>query len=56
VLYDIIVEEFIKLYSREYLAELKVYWEKEYNVELTSPPTLGDWKPEQLQGLTRFFI
>ena len=56
VLYDIIVEEFIKLYSREYLAELKVYWEEEYDVELTSPPALGDWKPEQLQGLTRFFL
>ena len=56
VLYDIIVETFIELYSREYLAELKSYWEAMYNVELDEPPELGDWKPDSLQGLKRFFL
>lgn len=55
-LYTIIVEEFIKLYSTNYLVDLKGYWEAEYDVELDAPPELGDWKPESLQGLTRFFL
>tara|TARA_R110000796_G_scaffold44892_6_gene109101 strand:+ start:1199 stop:3043 length:1845 start_codon:yes stop_codon:yes gene_type:complete len=55
-LYDIIIETFIELYSREYLAELKSYWEAMYEVELVDPPTLGKWKPESLQGLKRFFL
>jgi DNA-directed RNA polymerase len=56
ILYDIIVETFIELYSREYLAELKSYWESMYGVELDNPPALGDWKPDSLQGLKRFFL
>jgi DNA-directed RNA polymerase len=56
VLYDIIVETFIELYSREYLAELKSYWESMYGIELDDPPALGDWKPDSLQGLKRFFL
>lgn len=56
VLYKIIVEEFIKLYSREYLAELKEFWENTYGVELDSPPELGSWEPESLNGLDKFFL
>ena len=56
ILYDIIVETFIELYSREYLAELKSYWESMYGIELDDPPALGDWKPDSLQGLKRFFL
>ena len=55
-LYDIIIETFIELYSREYLQELKEYWEEMYGVELDSPPVLGDWEPESIKGLERFFL
>ena len=56
VLYDIIVETFIELYSREYLADLKEYWEATYDVELAPPPALGSWEPSKLKGLKRFFL
>lgn len=56
VLYKIIIEEFVKLYSREYLSELKEYWESLYGVELDSPPELGDWEPASLYNLDRFFV
>jgi DNA-directed RNA polymerase len=55
-LYDIIVESFIELYSREYLVELKSYWETLYDVDLENPPEVGDWKPSSLNGLKRFFL
>lgn len=55
-LYDIIVETFIELYSREYLADLKEYWEATYDVKLNDPPKLGNWNPSKLKGLERFFL
>ena len=55
-LYDIIIDTFIELYSREYLVELKNYWEALYEIELDSPPALGDWEPESIRGLKRFFL
>ena len=56
VLYKIIIEEFIKLYSMNYLLCLKMYWEAEYQIELPYPPEMGDWKPESLRNLSRFFL
>jgi len=56
VLYKIIVEEFVKLYDTNYLAELKEYWEYTYRIELDESPDLGDWKPQSIQGLTQFFV
>lgn len=55
-LYKIIVEEFVKLYSRDYLAGLKQYWENLYGIELADCPEMGDWEPESLVGLDRFFL
>ena len=56
VLYKIIIETFVELYSREYLAELKEYWESLYGVELDDHPKLGDWEPDSLYNLDRFFV
>jgi len=56
VLYKIIIETFVELYSRKYLTELKEYWEAMYGVELDKPPALGDWEPESLYNLDRFFV
>ena len=56
VLYDIIIETFVELYSRDYLAELKAYWENLYGIELADSPALGSWDPESLHGLKRFFL
>jgi DNA-directed RNA polymerase len=56
VLYKIIIETFVELYSREYLAELKEYWEDLYGVELDEHPVLGDWEPNSLYNLDRFFV
>ena len=56
ILYDIIVEEFVKLYDMNYLMCLKMFWESEYDIVLPYPPEMGDWKPVSLQGLTRFFL
>lgn len=56
VLYTIIVETFIELYSMNYLQDLKEYWEELYGIELNSPPELGDWEPESIKELTRFFL
>jgi DNA-directed RNA polymerase len=55
-LYDIIVDTFIELYSMDYLQDLKKYWEELYGVELDDPPELGEWKPESIRGLKRFFL
>lgn len=56
ILYKVIQETFIELYSREYLAELKSYWEGLYEVELEDHPPLGDWEPSSLLGLDSFFM
>ncbi len=56
ILYEIIVDTFIELYSMDYLIMLKEYWENLYGVKLESPPELEDWKPESLRSLTRFFL
>tara|TARA_R110000796_G_scaffold40420_3_gene100059 strand:- start:17733 stop:19577 length:1845 start_codon:yes stop_codon:yes gene_type:complete len=56
VLYDIIIETFIELYSRDYLSELKTYWEKAYKVSLPDSPKMGSWDPKSLIGLNRFFL
>jgi hypothetical protein len=55
-LYDIIVDTFVELYSMNYLQDLKKYWEELYGVELDNPPELGEWKPESIRGLKRFFL
>jgi len=55
-LYKEIIDAFITLYSREYLLDLKKYWEKKYKVELPDQPKLGDWEPESLRDLTNFFM
>lgn len=56
VLYEIIVDTFAELYSRDYLMELKHFWEDLYGVELSNPPGLGDWEPGSVRGLKRFFV
>jgi len=55
-LYKEIIDSFITLYSREYLLDLKNYWEKKYKVVLPDQPKLGDWEPESLRNLTNFFM
>jgi DNA-directed RNA polymerase len=55
LLYRVIVEEFIKLYSGNYLMDLKAYWEDHYGVKLPNPPPQGGWEPESLQDCTEFF-
>ena len=55
VLYKIIVEEFIKLYSVNHLRILKEQWENTYNVELPEPPTMGNWDIKTLSSCPRFF-
>lgn len=53
---DVIIrEEFVKLYDRNYLAELKVYWEQTYSVELPDSPELGDWNLHNLPDCPKFF-
>ena len=55
-LYDVIIDTFIELYSGNYLQDLYDYWTAKYGVKVDFPPALLDWKPEQLQGLKRFFL
>jgi DNA-directed RNA polymerase len=55
-LYTAIVEAFAELYNREYLVELKDYWEARYQVELDMPPELGNWDPSKIVNLRRFFL
>ncbi len=55
-LYEDIIETFIELYSGNYLEDLWNYWVRKYGVELTAPPKQGDWEPEQLKSLKRFFL
>jgi len=55
VLYKVIVEEFINLYSRNVLQNLKEEWEKLYEINLPEPPKLGDWDVEKLIICDAFF-
>jgi DNA-directed RNA polymerase len=55
VLYDIIIEKFIELYDRNYLLELKEYWEYLYKLKLPEPPTMGDWDVNTLRNCKEFF-
>lgn len=55
VLDRIIKEEFLSLYDRNYLAEVKVYWEKEYGVELPDAPEFGDWDLYSILDCPKFF-
>lgn len=55
-LYDIIVDTFIDLYMGDYLSDLHSFWGMKYGVNLKTPPEFGDWKPQQLRGLERFFL
>lgn len=55
-LYEIIIEEFIKLYSIDYLKELKQYWEDTYRIELPKLPEYGNYKIETLRLVKHFFI
>lgn len=54
-LYRIIIEEFIKLYSGNYLQDLKEEWERLYEVELPEPPERGDWDVNILNQCEWFF-
>ncbi len=55
-LYRLIVDCFIELYSRNYMQELKVYWEAKYEVDLGPVTGLGDWTPESMVNLEKFFV
>jgi len=54
-LYEIIIEEFIKLYSGNYLEELREDWQTRYEVTLPAPPVDGTWSVEILKDCPRFF-
>lgn len=54
-MYNIIIEEFVKLYSRNVLLDLKDEWEGVYKVELNDPPKMGDWDVNILRKCGRFF-
>jgi len=56
VLYKIIIGTFVELYSRDYLNELKDYWEDLYTIKLDPTPALGSWRPDTLYNLDRFFV
>ncbi len=56
VLYTYIIDTFIELYSGNYLEDLRNYWESKYGLELPSSPEQGDWEPDQLKTLKRFFL
>jgi DNA-directed RNA polymerase len=55
-LYKIIVDTFSELYSVNWLQELHRYWTERYNVVLSDPPALGDWEPEKIKLLDKFFL
>jgi len=54
-LYRYIVEEFIKLYDRNVLVDLKADWENVYEIKLPDPPELGDWEVDSLANCDAFF-
>jgi len=55
-LYSAIVNTFADLYDMDYMAQLHKYWTLRYNVEIDRPPVLGDWNPEIIRDLKRFFL
>jgi len=56
VLYKIIVDTFAEMYSGNWLATLHAYWTERYGVVLDAPPAQGDWNPEIVKVLKRFFL
>lgn len=56
VLYNIIVDTFIELYSGDYMMELYDYWKNMYNVDIPKPPAAGIWEAASLKGCSRFFL
>jgi hypothetical protein len=55
-LYETIVDTFAELYSGNWLLELCNYWTERYDVILQDPPKLGDWEPETVKFLDKFFM
>ena len=55
-LYSAIVNTFADLYDMDYLTQLHEYWTIRYSVELDRPPILGEWNPQIIRNLKRFFI
>lgn len=52
----VIREEFVKLYSGNYLLVLKRQWECKYNVDLPDEPAMGDWDLNIIEKCERFFL
>ena len=52
----VIREEFVKLYSGNYLQVLKSFWEGKYGVVLPEQPTLGNWDLNVIPKCDRFFL
>jgi hypothetical protein len=55
-LYSAIVNTFADLYDMDYMKTLYTYWTNRYGVELDCPPELGEWEPETVRSLNRFFL
>ena len=55
-LYSAIVNTFADLYDMDYMAQLHEYWTLRYDVEIDRPPVLGEWNPEIIRDLKRFFL
>ena len=54
-LYDIIVDEFIEMYSGDVLGDLRKSWMELYDVELPELPEYGDWDVNILRDCKAFF-
>lgn len=52
----VIREEFVKLYSGNYLQALKLQWEQKYGVALPDEPAMGDWDLNIIEKCERFFL
>jgi len=52
----VIREEFVKLYSGNYLLALKQQWEQQYGVALPDEPSMGDWDLNVIHKCERFFL
>lgn len=55
ILDRVIREEFVALYSRDIMSEIKDYWEEHYDVVLPPCPKLGEWKVETVMSCPKFF-
>lgn len=55
-LYDLITSTFADLYKGNWMLELMEYWAARYNVCIPDPPVMGDWNPEIVKILPRFFM